>query len=228
MRHLKLMLVYLGVASAQSIGVGIKAGIPVTENFDAGSGGYTKSYFTSSSKTKRYTLGLSGTVYLPHRFGIEVDGLYRRLNYDWFNVSYPSGNDAGLVYDWTTAAGNRIDIPVLLRWSPIRSVYALTGPVLGIHYGFDQRRHFVQNLVLAGYSDTVTNSNEPFAHRVSKGIVFGVGIDRKAKRLHVKPEVRWTHWLDPAFDSYLYLAPATNEFEVLVGFEFGGKPLTRH
>jgi len=217
-----MVLACLGVASGQSIGVGIKVGFPVTENFDAGSGGYTKADFTSSSKTKRYTLGLTGIVYLPHRLGIEVDGLYRRLNYDWFNASSPSASDAGVVYDRTNAVGNRIDIPVLLRWSPIRRLYAVGGPAFGIHFGFDERRHFTQDLVLAGYSDTLISSSEPFAHRVSTGITLGVGFDAGAKRLHVKPEVRWSHWIAPAFDTYLYLTPTTNEVEVLVGFEFGG------
>jgi hypothetical protein len=113
-------------------------------------------------------------------------------------------------------------IPILLRWSPIRRLYAVGRPTFGIHYGFDERRHFTQNLVLAGYSDTFTSSGEPFAHRVSTGIAFGVGFDAGARWLHVKPEVRWSHWIAPAFDSYLYLTPTTNEVEVLVGFEFGG------
>lgn len=218
-----MVLACLGVASGQSVGVGIKVGVPATENFDAGSGGYTKANFTSSSKTKRYTLGLTGTLYLPHRLGIEVDGLYRRLNYDWFDASYFSANDGGVVYRWATATGNRIDIPVLLRWSPVRWLYAVGGPAFGIHYGFDERRHVIQNLVVAGYSDTFTSYSTPFAHRVSTGLTFGVGFDAGAKRLHVKPEVRWSHWIAPAFDRYFYLAPTTNEVEVLVGFEFGGR-----
>ena len=197
--------------------------MPLTANFDAQSGGYTKSVFASSSKTPRYTVGLTGTVYLPHRLGIEVDAQYRRLNYDWFNVSYPSANDAGVISTWTAAAGNRLDIPVMLKWAPARWLYTVGGFADAVHFGFNERSHTVADLVLAGHSDRTTDTSTPFAQRWSTGVTFGVGIDAPAGGLHIRPEVRYTHWISPAFDTYVFLAPATEQVDLLVGFEFGGR-----
>lgn len=223
-RHLvPVLLAYAGVAWTQSISGGIKAGIPLTQNFDAQSGGYTKSYFASSAKTRRYTLGLTATLSLPHRFGIEIDGLYRRLNYDWYNVSYPSASDAGVIATRTTATGNRIEIPVLLKWSPLGRLYVVGGGNFAGHYSFEQNSRISQQLILAGYSDRTVPTDPPFASRWSKGLTFGAGLDFRAGRLHIKPEVRYTHWIALALESYLYLGPSADEGQLLVGFEFGSR-----
>jgi Outer membrane protein beta-barrel domain len=221
-RCLVIMLVCLCKASGRSIGVGVKAGVPLTENFQTGIGGYTHTNSTSSSKTRRYTVGVSASAHLPFRLGVEIDALYRRLNYDWFATTFVSSADGGLIYTWSNASGNRLDVPILLRWSPIRHLYAVGGPSFGIHYGFDEQLHTIQNLVIAGYSDKSVKIGEPFAHRVSSGVTFGLGWDAGTGGLHVKPEVRCSHWISSAFDGFPELQPSTNDVELLLGFEFGG------
>jgi len=175
------MLIFLcaGAISAESITVGVKVGVPVTENFDAGSGEYTFAYFTSSSKTRRYTVGPTVTIPIPHRLGLEIDALYRRVNYDWFNVSYITSNDGGVIYQWSSTAGNRLDLPILLRWSPIKRFYAIAGPAPSIQFGFAERLHTIQDLQLAGYSNTYATSSDELAHRVAMAVTFGVGFEEQ-------------------------------------------------
>lgn len=91
-------------------------------------------------------------------------------------------------------------------------------------YGFRQRFHVIQDLRLAGFSDTsgITTTPLELGSRVGKGMTFGFGLDTGSGRAHVKPELRYSHWISPAFDTYLFLRPATNEATFLLGLEFGG------
>ena len=218
-----ILLFCLRVAAAEPIGVGIKIGVPVTENLQAATGGATHEFLSSATKTRRYTLGLTSAIRLPARLGVEIDGLYRRVNYDSSRVIYVSANDAGTISSWSSAAGNRLDFPVLLRWSPGRRLYLTGGPAFAVYYGFDQRTHTIQNLRIAGYSEGFTTTSEPFEHPVSKGATFGLGFDAPVGRVHVKPELRYSHWISAAFLGVISPQPTTNEVEFLLGVEFGGR-----
>jgi len=215
------LLFCLEAAAAEPIGVGIKIGVPVTENLQAGNGRVTHESFSSSTTTRRYTLGLTASIRLPARLGVEVDALYRRVNYDSFNVIDESSSDGGTISSWSSAACNRLDFPVLLRWSPGRRLYLTGGPVFAVYYGFDQRTHTIRNLQVAGYSEAFTTTSEPFEHGVSKGATFGVGFDAPVGRVRLKPELRYTHWISAAFENVTLPQPTINEAEFLLGVEFG-------
>jgi outer membrane protein assembly factor BamA len=223
MRYLILLAACLGVAQAESLTLGIKGGIPVTNVFDAGSGSYTHAYFTSSSKTKRYTVGPTVTFLFPRRLGLEIDALYRRVNYDSFNSTTVSAGDAGIIDTWSSTVGNRFDVPILLRWSPVSRLYVVAGPALSANFGYTQTVHTIQDLALAGSSDSYSVSDKPgeLEHRVTAGVTFGAGFDAAAGRLHIKPEVRYTRWPAPAFRREIFLVPNGNEVVFLLGFEFG-------
>lgn len=226
MRFWIMMLLFCLPAAAQfPIAVGVKAGVPVTELFETGSGSATHQFNSASSKTRPYTFGLSAAVNLRRRVGLEIDGLYRRVNYDLYSVQHVSSGDGGEIYSWSGVSGNRLDIPVLLRWSPVRSVFFTAGPTFGIHYGFNQRIHRIQDLVLAGYSEQDIESSEvgELGGRLSQALTFGAGLDIPTGRVHVRPEVRYSHWTLQAFDTNYYLKPKANEVTVFIGFEFGGK-----
>jgi len=47
-------------ANAQSLHLGVKAGIPLTEYFETGSSGSLHGGATYSAATRRYTFGISG------------------------------------------------------------------------------------------------------------------------------------------------------------------------
>jgi hypothetical protein len=150
-----------------------------------------------------------------------VDALYRRLDFDWFNVSYISANDAGVVYQWSSTAGNRIDLPLLLRWSPTHRFYVVAGPAPSIQFGFAEHLHTIQDLVDAGYSNTYATTSDQSVHRFAMAITFGAGFEAHLSRGRVKPEVRYSHWVFPIADSTNFLRPTSNDLELLVGFEFG-------
>ncbi len=218
-----LILLGASAGAADSITFGVRFGIPLTENFDAGNGGYIFSYFTSSSKTRRYTVGPTVTVPFSRRLGLEVDALYRRLDFDWFNEGSITANDAGVVYQWSSTAGNRIDLPLLLRWSPIHRFYVVGGPAPSIQFGFAENLHTIQNLVVAGYSNTYTTTRDQSVRRFAMAVTFGAGFEAHIGRVRVKPEVRYSHWVFPIADSYLFLQPTSNDVQFLVGFEFAGR-----
>src|SRR6266849_1996698 len=66
----------------QRLEIGAKLGVPLSPTFE------TSSFFTigfgegASSATRRYTSGPTGGLLLAHGFGLEFDGLYKRLGFD--------------------------------------------------------------------------------------------------------------------------------------------------
>lgn len=226
-----LLIVTSAVASrGESFAVGVRGGIPLTEDFQTGGGGfhlYNARYF---SMTRRYVVGPAVTLPLPLRLGLEVDLLYRRLDYDSFSSSFFSAGDAGTSYSWSTAVGNRLDLPILVR-CPVSRIsrgraagfYVLGGPTLGIHYGFTERTHQISDLVFAGHSDTFYRTNEPgeMDHRVGAALTVGAGFDARANRLHIKPELRYSRWVSAAFNDKPYIQTTANQLVFLLGFDFG-------
>jgi|SRR5688572_6600060 len=219
------LIVLSNTLIAELISIGLKSGVPITENFSAGESGFHAGFSVYGSKTRRYTFGPTVTMRLPHRLGLEVDGLYRRLNYDSFRYSITTVSDGGTTHSWSTTAGNRFEVPILLRWTTTSRVYIVAGPTLSIHSGFTQRTHRIANFVRAGYSDTFQTSSKPIEllHRVDAGAAVGVGYDAGSKWLHLKPELRYSLWISRGFLSTPYFSPARNELAFLLGFEFGDR-----
>ena len=74
------VLLLIGAVSASAAGplqVGLKGGIPLTDFFSA----VKNSNFTFNPNTHRYIFGVSAELRLPLGFGVEVDALYRRMNF---------------------------------------------------------------------------------------------------------------------------------------------------
>ena len=63
---------------SQSFSFGVKAGVPLTEDFNSVQVG---SALTFEGTTNRYILGPEVQVNLPFGFAVEVDGLYRHFHY---------------------------------------------------------------------------------------------------------------------------------------------------
>jgi Outer membrane protein beta-barrel domain len=220
MRLVISLLMFVTATLAQSITFGVKGGVPLTDNFEAENGGGPGYSETYSSKTRRYTVGPTVTLNLPHRLGIEVDALYRRLDYDRFSTGLA---DATTFSQWERTTGNRIDVPVLLRWSPIKRVYAVAGPTFGFHANVTTMEHTISDTPYVGHSDSDTTINDPgeLHSHVGKGITVGVGLDNAVGWLHIKPELRYTNWIGPAFETSGFLRQKTNDLVFLLGFEFG-------
>jgi outer membrane protein with beta-barrel domain len=74
-RFVSALIFALGIsalpAGAQFLSVGVKAGVPLNDGFDAGSAGST------TAITNRYLIGAEIEVGLPFHFAVEGDALYR-------------------------------------------------------------------------------------------------------------------------------------------------------
>lgn len=226
MRYWMMMMLFcLSATAGEPIKFGVKVGVPATDLFEPVSGGRPSQFLSSSAKTKRYAVGLSAAINLRHRIGFEIDGLYRRVNYDLYSRTLISSSDGGVIYSWSGITGNRLDFPLLFRWSPIRSLYFVAGPTFAVHYGFNQRIHRIQDLTLAGYSeqDLETSEISELGGRLSQAVTLGAGLDIPTGRIHVRPEVRYSHWTLQAFDTQDYFKPRADEVTIFLGFEFGSK-----
>src|ERR1039458_1782909 len=82
MRPLLLLLLGATFAISQPFSFGVKGGVPLTDFIDAaGSSSSAAGFLDFATHTNRYIGGPTGEVRLPFRLGIEVDALYRHLDY---------------------------------------------------------------------------------------------------------------------------------------------------
>jgi hypothetical protein len=77
MKILLAVLMGASCASAQLASGGLKLGVPLTDFVNAAQSG-TVQY---STVTNRYIIGLTGELHLPFNFGVELDALYRHVNF---------------------------------------------------------------------------------------------------------------------------------------------------
>ncbi|MCX6623184.1 MAG: outer membrane beta-barrel protein [Acidobacteria bacterium] len=82
------------------LSVGVKAGVPLTDTLQAArnvTNGYT-------TKTKRYTVGPMVELRLPWGLGVEVDALYKNVNYNGTTTGSSS-----------STTGSAMQFPVLAK-----------------------------------------------------------------------------------------------------------------
>src|SRR6476646_826522 len=78
-----LLLAWCRPSSAQIISLGIKGGVLLTDPLNTGQVGTAG----ASHDVRRYIVGTTGELHLPFGFSVEVDALYRPLNYTEYPVS---------------------------------------------------------------------------------------------------------------------------------------------
>ncbi|MEO5923677.1 MAG: outer membrane beta-barrel protein [Bryobacteraceae bacterium] len=199
-------------ALAQPVSVGFKVGLPITDAFETAKGNST-AYATN---TKRYLVGPSIQFNLPARFAIEVDALYKRLGYQ-YDQSLPNGT----VYAKTVA--NSWEFPALVKFTilpgPI-SPFVGAGGALRHVSGIKQLRRTV-NAGLATINQELDSAPE-FNKRNDVGAVFAAGIQFKAGRVRITPELRYTHWGSENFRDPInsLLRTNRNQGDFLLGFSF--------
>lgn len=171
------LLLGAGPAGAEIFSFGIKGGVPVTDAFDAGRSGSLR-YF---SGPKRYTVGPTVELHLPAHLAIELDALYRRLNY---------GSDA--VATTTRVTGNSFEFPLLLKVrfasGPLRP-YVASGASFQTLSDLKHVRSF-----LDGSNRTQTDRPPELQRRFNAGFVIGGGLELNAGVIKVSPELRYTRW----------------------------------
>jgi hypothetical protein len=210
-RYLALIL-FSGSMLAQSLALGVKGGVPLSDAFKVASGGPV-SY---STITRRYTVGPTVEVGLPLiGFRVEADALYRRMGWD----SSRAGTALLESYVSTVRAG-AWDFDVLLKRRLLGAL--VVHPYLGGGAAF--RRLFTtrETFLFPGPpSRFVTKQMIDEVRRKNiAGLVFSAGVELGGP-LRIAPEFRYTRWLMNNVTGPFPIGTEANQAEVLVSITFG-------
>ena len=204
-RTFALLLVFATGGFAQGVHVGIKGGVPLTDAFDTLSDA-SRGYF---SKTRRYIVGPSFEVGLPAGFGIELDMLYTRLQFNSIQ------SNPGPVSTSDTSASS-FEFPLLLKkkfGEGSARPFVTTGAAYKRLTDITQVRSFISG----------SNDDPPeLRNRDSVGFVVGGGVELRVLLLKITPEVRFVRWGTETFREGLsgLLKTNKNQGQFLVGFSF--------
>jgi hypothetical protein len=211
----KILWVSLLVANtcmaAGPLSFGIRAGVPLTDFFESVNSGN----FLVTSSTNRYIIGPSLELHLPGGFGLEVDALYRRFNY---NSSFNLVD----VFTNNRTTGNAWEFPLLAKY---RLPTPVIKPFIDAGVAFDTLSGLKQTVVntIAPNRQTTTTTNNPndLKKSTTTGFVIGFGADIHAVVLHISPEFRYTRWGSSHFTIPIGNNISNqNQAEFLVGFTF--------
>lgn len=179
-------LLLLGAAPARPelFSVGVKGGVPLTDAFHTA----RNSSLSFFSPAKLYTVGPTVEVHLPFSLAVELDALYRRLNYG--STSFlDHGATAG-----TRVTGNAWDFPLLLKRrfaSGLVRPYVASGASFRTLSDLKHVRNFFD-----GTNRTTSQTDRPpeLQRRFNAGFVIGGGLELNAGILKISPELRYTRW----------------------------------
>jgi opacity protein-like surface antigen len=211
MRSLYVMLLCAAAAYSQPFGFGIKVGVPMTDFLSAA----RSQTFNFSAATNRYVIGPTAELRLPFGLGVEVDALYR-------HYGYTGVGNAGLGSTTnSTTSGGAWEFPLLAKYkfkAPLLRPFVVAGVAWDKLSGLTQ----AVTSTFGGNAKSSTTSNPPELNKnVTRGFVFGGGVDVKLLLLHVAPEIRYTRWGDQHFiDPNGLLHSNLNQAEFLVGITF--------
>ena len=225
MRFPKLLalgaMLWLSAAAAwaQHLSAGVIGGVPLTDFVSTAASVDPSHPFAFFANTKRYIVGVSGEVRLPFGLGIEIDALYRHLNYTG------SGSTTGVtaVNTASSTTGNAWEFPLVAKYhfpSKVIRPYVEGGVAWDSLQGLTQT---IRNTVLATGLITSSSTSNPaeLSKSTVSGFVIGAGVDVHALVIHITPEIRYTRWGAKHFlDPNGLLNSNQNQAEFLVGFTF--------
>jgi hypothetical protein len=212
-KRLLCLLLFSAVPAFGQVHAGVKVGLPVTDAFATGTVP-TLQYF---SEAKRYVVGPTFELQLPHRVALEFDALYRRFDYRSISTL------VDLIALRSTQA-NAWEFPVLVKYrtkgKPLVHPFLDAGLVFNRVSGVTK----FTNTLVTGVSRVVTGQESPseLRHSVTAGLVLGGGVDIRALVIHIQPELRFTRWGSENFQagSSSALSSQRNQLELLVGINF--------
>lgn len=206
-----LLIASLSPVIAQSLSVGLKAGVSLREEFSGSLG-------VIHDESKRYTLGPMVDLRLPLHFALEFDALYRREGYTLQNFDsnfFHSYGGRERSNSWKFPIVAKYRLPGAARVEP----YIGIGYAPRIVYG-SQVDTYVQN-DLSGNVISVSSATRDSNYDATHGLVIEGGFNLPVPHFHVSPEIRYTRWHTPflyVVGSYgdLYFS-RRNQVEVLFG-----------
>lgn len=222
MKPLLLLLVGAFSAFSQPFSFGAKLGVPLSDFLNAAEGDTPSGFLNYATHTNRYIVGVTGEVHLPFHLGIELDVLYRHLDYQSTSQAVSS---ASTTTTNTSTTGNAFEFPLLGKY---RFGTKVLHPFVDAGVAWDTLQGLTQGVtnVVTTISSTVTNSSSSstpsdLQNSTVRGYVSGAGLDIHFLLIHIQPEFRFTRWgAKHFFDPSGLLSSNQNQAEFLVGITF--------
>jgi hypothetical protein len=207
MRPLLLLVLASTPAFSQLFSFGLKGGVPLTDFADAASSDTATGFIDFATHTDRYIVGPTAELHLPFGFSVEVDVLYRHVNYsetlEGVDLTTKTNTNAN---DW--------EFPLLGKYRFLHS--KLVRPYVDAGIAFDTLQGLPRFV-----SYTLSGTPTPLLNSTTHGYVFGGGLDIKFLVLHIQPEIRYTRWgAEHFFDPTGLLHSNENQGEFLLGVTF--------
>ncbi len=218
MRPILLLLLAATPAYSQLFSFGLKGGVPLTDFVDAASGSNVGGFVDFATHTNRYIVGPTAELRLPFGLGVEVDVLYRHLNYQ--------GTVMGVdTLTTSSTTGNAWEFPLLGKYRFLKTKFVR--PYIDAGVAFDTLQGLsqtVKNTVFGSPSmsnTSTTGTPSQLQKSTTRGYVFGGGLDFKFLIVHIQPEIRYTRWgAEHFFDPSGLLHSNENQGEFLLGITF--------
>ena len=210
-----IFIAVTGAATAQTVGIGAKAGVPLTAYFDTGTAPVRGGTLDYSSDTRRYTFGPTLELRFNTGISLEVDALYKRFNYTRVENTSVSGV---VTNSSVTVDGNSWDIPVMMKYRWPQRVAPFVAGGFVMRYLQAGRARGVSTVQTAqGTTTTQIDTEESFPLFVPGATIAG-GIEIGSGRIRLIPEVRYSRWRATSISGPLQLRP--NQAELLFGVVF--------
>ena len=219
MKTLFLLFLGAGAAFCQPFSFGVRGGVPLTDFIDAAKSTNANGFLNYATHTNRYIIGVTGELRLPFGLGIELDALYRHLNYQ------SSQQLVGVTTTTTIAntTSNAFEFPLLAKY---RFGPKILKPFVDAGVAWDTLQGLKQDvkttiLNVTGSSTSSSTTPSQLQHKTTRGYVAGFGVDIKLLLIHIQPEIRYTRWGAQHFlDPNALLHSNQNLGEFLLGIEF--------
>lgn len=209
-RHLSVALLLAVAAQAQvRLHFGVEAGVPFTDTLSGSSAssspgngyGLVDSY---SSNTKRLLIGPTVRVGLPFGLGIQVDGLYQRINYEHFFLQFFGTAGGSEAFSHNTA--DRWQFPLLIQYGPpgfpVIKPFVEAGPSFSYIANGHNLGVFIANAPFDHRNfSSETNHLIELRHNAVAGVTVGLGLDLHLRFLHIRPEFRYVRWGSAQFSA---------------------------
>jgi hypothetical protein len=209
MKSLSLLLLLSGVALAQPVSVGIKAGLPLTDLLHMGGSA------EATAVTNRYLIGPELEVRLPFRLSVEFDALYRHFRYtDVVGGAGPFASSAN-----TVGSSGNWEFPLVVKYrlrGKLVRPYVEAGAAWDALSGLKNTWSELPCTGYAGYSCQLF-APSTVDHHWAAGAVVGAGVDLHWKAVHIAPEIRFTHWARRYFSLDDAMTSSRKQVEFLVG-----------
>jgi len=201
-----LLLISLSAAAQSPLTLGVTAGVPMSDTLRTYQSSGRFGGFQSESATRRYVAG--GTVGAPlsSRLSLSLGVQYRRFGYDYDTWAFP----LSLQFTHFRGTGASVEVPALLKWSVIHRRSFAPYVALGATYrrlaGMNEAQTLYDNFYLTNPQLVKeSSSDQPQLLRNRNALAPSVagGIEFRARRLLIAPEIRYTRWHSDTLGGFL-------------------------